>query len=135
MSSTSKIKKRAAAPALAAVIATVIVGSAAAPAAASPAGAGSTAGGEYRPSEWTQVGGYGASGEAPSLTRAADEPEGSTGSGLLIGVGLVGAGLLGLVAAAVACSRTQPGERGVRRSRGGEDWRRRAQAPATPARP
>ena len=135
MSSTFDIRNRTPALILAAVIATAIVGFAAIPAAAS-GDAQSVAGDNYRPSEWTEVGSYGATRETPSLTGSAGEPEGGTGSQLLVGIGLVAAGVAVLIVAALAGGGTRrPGGGGRPNSRVG-GWRPATHPPAkTPTAP
>lgn len=122
MSSTFNIRNRTPALTWTAVIATAVVGFGAIPAAAS-GDAHSVDGDNYRPSEWAEVGGYGATRETPSLTGSAGEPEGGTGSQVLVGIGLVAAGVAILVVAAVAGGGTRRPGGGGRRSRPVGEWR------------
>ncbi len=129
MSSTvQEINTRMPALALAAVIAAVVAGSIAVPPAASSGAVGSTTSDGYRPSAWVEAGGYRATGETPSLTTARAEGEEGTGTELVVGFGLVGAGLLGLVAAALTMGATERRDVGRRRGRGA--WRCRSATPA-----
>ena len=108
----AKFKSNSSIPALALAMAAIAVGSAASPAAASPVAPAAKADGEYRPSTWVEGGGLGASGETMSITSDAAEPPSGTGSQLPIGLGLLGLGLVALVA---TCATAASSRRGSRR--------------------
>ena len=107
----AKFKSKSSIPALALAMAAIAVGSAASPAAASPVAPAVKADGEYSPSIWAEGGGVGVSGETTSITSDAADPGSGTGSQLPIGLGLLGLGLVALVAAMATKASLRRGSR------------------------
>ncbi len=105
---TGKVTRngRISALALLALVAAAGVAYAAIPPKAASAPPASETGAGYRPSEWSEASDRASSGNGPSLTSEAMEPESRTGSQLRFGFGLLGLGLL-VLAGALAVTTTK----------------------------